>query len=235
MQVYRRKRRVRLFIRRTIVCVVLAGILYIVGLGAAASIRKINSLLQQSGQTGSSETEGVSRPVSSKKPESGGKASSGAESAESSRAADSRQQSFAAGESAPGAPTGYFRDAVLIGDSRTEGLRNYDVLDGATYYAAKGLMVNTAFTKPAIDVGGKKLTVVQALQKKKFGKVYIMFGINELGWSSSAAFISDYGKLIDAIKKSQPKAEIFVQSILPVSEKKSSSDKVYNNQKNCFL
>jgi len=235
MQVYRRKRLVRLFIRRTIVCVVLAGILYIVGLGAAASIRKINSLLQQSGQTGPSETEGVSipvsGPVSSKKPESGGKASSGMPSAESSRAAGSRQQSSAAGESAPGAPAGYFRDAVLIGDSRTEGLRNYDGLDGATYYAAKGLMVNTAFTKPAIVVGGKKLTVVQALQKKRFGKVYIMFGINELGWSSSAAFISNYGKLIDAIKQSQPKAEIFVQSILPVSEKKSSSDKIYNNQK----
>ncbi|MCY1715284.1 GDSL-type esterase/lipase family protein [Caproiciproducens galactitolivorans] len=223
MRVYRRKRRVRLFIRRTVICIVLAGILYIIGLGAAASIGKINSMLPKTEQTGSS---GGGSPPSSA-------SSIGQKPAESARSDGSSRQSSAESaetESKANAPAGYFQDAVLIGDSRTEGLRNYDGLDGATYYAAKGLMVNTAFTKPVIEVGGRRLTVVQALQKRKFGKVYIMFGVNELGWSSSETFIKAYAKLIDAVKKAQPKAEIFVQSIFPVSEKKSSSDKVYNNR-----
>lgn len=235
MRVYRRKRRVKLFIRRTVICIVLAGILYVIGLGAAASIGKINSMLPKTEQTGSS---GGGSPPSSasstgRKPaESVQSDNSGQKSTESARSDGSSRQSSAESaetESKANTSIGYFHDAVLIGDSRTEGLRNYDGLDGATYYAAKGLMVNTAFTKPVIEVGGRRLTVVQALQKRKFGKVYIMFGVNELGWSSSE-FIKDYGKLIDAVKKAQPKAEIFVQSIFPVSEKKSSSDKVYNNR-----
>ena len=236
MRVYRRKRRVKLFIRRTVICIVLAGILYVIGLGAAASIGKINSMLPKAEQTGSS---GGGSPPSSagsigqKPAESVPSNGSGQKSTESARSDGSSRQSSAESaetESKANTPAGYFQDAVLIGDSRTEGLRNYDGLDGATYYAAKGLMVNTAFTKPVIEVGGRRLTVVQALQKRKFGKVYIMFGVNELGWSSSETFIRAYAKLIDAVKKAQPKAEIFVQSIFPVSEKKSSSDKVYNNR-----
>lgn len=124
----------------------------------------------------------------------------------------------------------YFDDAVFIGDSRTEGLRNYDGLGNATYYAIKGLMVNTAFTKPAVNLNGRKITVADALKENKFGKVYIMLGVNELGWSSFQTFINDYSKLIDHIKNNQPNSKIIIQSILPVSKKKSQSDRIYNKK-----
>ena len=72
------------------------------------------------------------------------------------------------------------------------------------------------------------MTVVDALKDKQYKKVYICFGINELGWPYTNIFADEYQKTIDAIKKIQPNAEIVVQGILPVTEKKSKSDKIFN-------
>lgn len=125
----------------------------------------------------------------------------------------------------------WFKDSVFVGNSRTEGLRNYDGLNGASYYAEKGLMVDTVYTKKAVNIKGRKLTAMQAIKEGHFGKVYLMFGINELGWSSTQTFFDDYRKIIADIKKDSPKAIIYIQSIMPVSEKKSESSAVYNNTK----
>ncbi len=124
----------------------------------------------------------------------------------------------------------FFQDAVFIGDSRTEGLGNSGLMGSATFYAYKGLMVDTAFTKQVINEGGQKLTVVDALRKHKFGKVYIMLGVNELGWPSEDTFIKRYGKLVDEVKKIEPSSKIYVQSILPVSKAKSDKG-IYTNER----
>jgi len=123
----------------------------------------------------------------------------------------------------------YFHDAVFIGDSRTQGLMTCSDLSDATFYAVKGLMVNTIFTEPVVKTKNGNQTIIDALKTKKFGKVYIMLGINELGWAYNDVFIRKYGEVIDAIQKSQPTAKIVVQAIFPVTEKKSTSDKIYNN------
>ncbi len=123
----------------------------------------------------------------------------------------------------------FFYDAVFIGDSRTEGFILYNGLSYVTSLTAKGLMVDTAFTRPAINMNGEKLTVMKALSKIKFNKVYIMLGINELGWAYSDIFIKKYAEIVNYIKEINSEAQIYVQSILPVSYEKSSSDKIYNN------
>lgn len=126
----------------------------------------------------------------------------------------------------------YFNDAVFIGDSRTEGFMMYTGLKNATFYTHKGLMVNTAFTAPVINVGGKRISVMSAIEKNKnYKKVYIMLGINELGWAYSNLFIEKYGLIIDAIKKSSSDVKIIIQSLIPVTKSKSKSDKIYNNEK----
>lgn len=114
----------------------------------------------------------------------------------------------------------YFDDAVFIGDSRTEGFMIYENID-ATFYTHKGLMVDTIFTNPVITEDGEKITIMDALTKDSFNKVYIMLGINETGWQSSSLFIKKYGEIIDSIKKINPNAIIYVESILPVSEEVS--------------
>lgn len=124
----------------------------------------------------------------------------------------------------------YFKDAAFIGDSRTEGLMLYTGLD-ATFYTAKGLMVNTFFTKPVVRKGEDKVTIPEAMEDQQFGKVYIMLGINELGWSYSSVFKKTYGDLIDKVRELQPGAVIYIQSLLPVTREKSEADAIYNNPK----
>ena len=127
------------------------------------------------------------------------------------------------------APRSYFDDALFIGDSRSEGFKLYSELDNATYFVYKGLSVETVNTKAVITApDGTQQTVMNALKQKQFGKVYIMLGINELGWTNTSAFIEKYGVLIDAVKQNNPNAVVYVQSILPVSDVKAG-DPIYNN------
>lgn len=127
------------------------------------------------------------------------------------------------------APEGYFEDALFIGDSRTQGLELYGSMDEATYFAAQGLMVNTALVKAVATVDGQPMSIPDALERRSFGKVYIMLGVNELGWKSQDRFIQYYRELVETIHEKQPDAVIYAQSLLPFTREKSESDEVYNN------
>ena len=123
----------------------------------------------------------------------------------------------------------YYKDTVFIGDSRTQGLQINAGLTSPDYFAGRGLNVKNARTEKVVkNAAGKAVTVVDALKDKQYKKVYICFGINELGWPYTNIFADEYQKTIDAIKKIQPNAEVVVQGILPVTEKKSKSDKIFN-------
>lgn len=133
-------------------------------------------------------------------------------------------------ESAP-VEENYLDDAVFIGDSRTEGLLLYTGLTNTTGYTYKGLMVDTAFTKPVINQNGQMVTVMDALRSTQFSKVYIMLGINELGWAYPDLFIEKYKEIIDTIREINPNAIIYVQEILPVTQKVSETHSYITNEK----
>lgn len=131
----------------------------------------------------------------------------------------------------PAVEDSYFDDAVFIGDSRTEGLIINTGLSNATSYVYKGLMVDTVFTKPAVNQDGKKRSVMDAMKSTQFSKVYIMLGINETGWVYSQIFQSKYGDIIDGIREINPGAVIYIQGIIPVSSKVSSTHRYITNAK----
>ena len=123
----------------------------------------------------------------------------------------------------------YYKDAVFIGDSRTQGLQINAGLKSPNFFAGRGLNVKNARTEKVVkNAKGQSVTVVEALKDKKYKKVYICYGINELGWPYPNIFADEYKKTIEAIKEIQPNAEIVVCGILPVTEKKSKSDKIFN-------
>ena len=100
----------------------------------------------------------------------------------------------------------------------------------AKYYTGNGLKVDTVFTRPVVrTASGEKVTVMEALRQKSFKKIYIMLGINELGWAYSELFIKKYAEVIEEIKKNAPAAQIYLQSILPVTAERSQSDDIFNN------
>ncbi len=123
----------------------------------------------------------------------------------------------------------WFDDACFIGDSRTEAFMLYAGPENATYFSSKGLSVSKVFSDATVDIDGGKLSVNDALAKRSFGKVYIMLGINELGWSYPDVFAKRYGDLVDRVRETQPDAKIFVQSIFPVSAAKSEREQYINN------
>lgn len=141
---------------------------------------------------------------------------------------------FAGGTTAIGSgqvADSYFDDAAFIGDSRTQGLQLYTGLPNATFYATQGLMVDTFFSKKFVKAGGGKITIPDAMKNQTFKKVYIMLGVNELGWAYEKVFIQKYGEVVDKVKELQPDAKVYVQSILPVTKAKSDGDAIYNNTK----
>ena len=121
---------------------------------------------------------------------------------------------------------------AFIGDSRTQGFIMYNGLKEVQDYSYIGLMVDTAVTKKFVKTDdGNKITLLEDMKNKNIKKVYIMLGVNELGWSYPEVFKLKYGELIDSIREVKPDCKIYLQSIIPVTKSKSNSDDIYNNSK----
>lgn len=130
-------------------------------------------------------------------------------------------------ESAPVEDT-YFDDAVFLGDSRTDGLRLYGGLTHGTFLCSTGATVESVFTK-AVETPAGEMPLLDALAGMECGKVYVMLGINELGWNGTETFRNQSAELIRRLQADHPEAEIVIQSILPVSAKKDAEGRYVNN------
>ena len=124
----------------------------------------------------------------------------------------------------------YFDDAVFLGDSRTEGFRLYSGLSTGKYLYATGATVASVFNK-SVDTPLGKMPLLDALQQMDCGKIYVMLGINELGWNGTDIFRNQSAKLIERLQADHPDATIVIQSILPVSAKQDAKGSYVNNQR----
>ena len=126
----------------------------------------------------------------------------------------------------------YFSSAVFLGDSRTEGFHLYSGLREGTCLYATGATVETVFSKPVWQgPSGKKEPLLKILSHLQPERVYIMLGVNELGWVKSEAFYNQYAKVVDQVRADNPDAKIFLQSIMPVTAKKDAQKSYVNNQR----
>lgn len=123
---------------------------------------------------------------------------------------------------APAVEDSWFQDAAFLGDSRTEGLLFYTAIRPAGPFAYRGLNAQTIRTKAFVKGHGRKETALEALKEGQFSKVYLMLGINELGWWSPEQFSRQYGDLIDLVRAAQPDAQIYLQTLIPVTAAKSA-------------
>ena len=122
----------------------------------------------------------------------------------------------------------WFSDAVFIGDSRTDGLRLYSGIRGADFLAYKSLMIFHVVGNDQVDqravplngVGDKK-TVLEWLDEKQYAKVYLMFGVNELGYGNDSAFTDAFSRTVDEIRVRQPEAVLYIQSLVPIEPEKA--------------
>lgn len=122
----------------------------------------------------------------------------------------------------------YFNDALFIGDSRTVGIYEYGNLQNATFFASSGLSVYDVDSEEVSVPNVGKVTLASLLEQKDFGKIYIMLGINELGYNLDTT-INKYEDMVNFIWEQEPNAIIYLQANLYVTKSRSDSDNIYNN------
>ena len=137
-------------------------------------------------------------------------------------------------------PDQYLDGSLFIGDSRTSTLAVYSGWKTCSFWVKNGISIwEIMEAKIASTNEGENLTVRQGLTSKQYTKIYIMLGINELGTGTPRSFYEQYEKVILEMRKLQPGAKIFVQSILHVTDGKDQTGSYINNKeidrRNSFL
>ena len=124
----------------------------------------------------------------------------------------------------------YFEDALFIGDSRTVGIKEYGKIKKATFFCDTGMSIYNLYSKKLSISGVGKVSLKELLKKKKYGKIYIMLGINEIGYNMDKS-AAKFEETVNYIKKAQPDAIIFIQGNLHVSKEKSEKNPTFSNKR----
>lgn len=100
-----------------------------------------------------------------------------------------------------------FENSVIMGDSRGEGLTEYNFLSPSSVVAYKGRNV--------IEAKGDVSEVVNLSPSN----VFLTYGMNDLQlFDNSKEFINKYEILINDIKSKLPSSKIYVTSIIPTTQ-----------------
>ena len=127
--------------------------------------------------------------------------------------------------------TSYFNDAAFLGDSRTLGISDYAGLDGADFYCDSGMTIFKLLGEDGVTYQktGHKVDLNQVLQQKHYGKIYMMLGMNELGYGNTEMYLKQYREVVEQIREWQPDAIIYIMANLHVSEAKNNPETEFNN------
>lgn len=114
----------------------------------------------------------------------------------------------------------FLNKSIFIGDSITEGISAYGLVDESIVFAEKGLTVLKA---------GKE---IERIRKTNPEEIFILLGVNDLLYGiSSSQFVSDYEKLIQNVKSKMPKSKIYIEAIFPVSAKIEQQKPMMSNKR----
>ena len=116
----------------------------------------------------------------------------------------------------------WFSDALFLGDSRMTGLQSCGAIEAGLWLSQVGLNVRAARTE-TFDLEGQSLPLSQALEGKSFSKIYLCLGVNEAAWMPEDDFYAEYAGLIDDLRILLPKAQIYVQTIIPVTMSRAAA------------
>ena len=118
--------------------------------------------------------------------------------------------------------------SLLIGDSRTIGLKEYGNLTQVDYFAQEGLSIYRVLSEPENVEGVGEVMLSDLLAQRQYDMIFVTLGINELGYQMEQT-VRRYTAFINQLHAWQPQATIWIQANLHVSASKSASDEVFNN------
>ena len=134
---------------------------------------------------------------------------------------------------AVGAPVDdtFFSDAAFFGNSLVRGLMLYGGLKTAAFFGEQSAAVhNVGTTRNSTLSDGTKGTLLDALGETQYGKVYVLLGINEIGFEIEK-FIELYTAVLDEIVLREPDAELYIMSLTPITEEKSLDESVFTEER----
>jgi len=126
------------------------------------------------------------------------------------------------------ASDGALSGCLFIGDSRILGLCLADALPGADFFCSVGMSVFSATTE-VYEQDGCRYKLGQILAEREYDKVYIMLGLNEIGYDYDN-IVTMYTKLISYVQGFQPEARIIVMANTHLTTAFSSENELYNNE-----
>ena len=123
----------------------------------------------------------------------------------------------------------YFDDAVFLGDSITQSLRNYciaqrrddaDFMGNAQFLAAVSMSVRMASRdmRTLLKYRGYAVSVTEGLLKMEAGRVFVLLGVNDHAGKYPDATLGYFDTMIDAIQEQCEGIEIIIQAVTPVTE-----------------
>lgn len=132
--------------------------------------------------------------------------------------------------------TSYFANSLFIGDSVSQGWVVYDnpIKEISTFCAYKGsgpdgVVNNAQMPLPDNTRVPMQDDIAQKLAEKQPEHIYILFGANSLKTLSVENFVIYYGKMLDWLKTvCRPDAQIYIQSVTPVTAAYEASDARYS-------
>lgn len=126
----------------------------------------------------------------------------------------------------------YLNDTIFIGDSRTNGMANYNFAPRDRVYAIDGANHQTARTEKFLILSstGRKLTIAEAIGVVKPVRMIVSFGINGVAFMGEDTFMDEYSAFLDELKAASPDTILVVQSILPVSSAQEAEDPRMTNE-----
>ena len=110
-----------------------------------------------------------------------------------------------------------FANALVLGDSITEGFVEYDFLRESSVIAERGMKVT--------DVT-EKLDTIRTLNPQT---VFLSYGMNDIAVTGgdAQAFKENYKEVLDGIREILPDASIYLNSIFPVQQMKIDETPAY--------
>lgn len=108
------------------------------------------------------------------------------------------------------------------------GIAKFAGIEGADFYACTGMSVYTVWKETSSVGNWGKMLLEEVLQQKDYDRIYLMLGINELGYNMDKT-IATHAALVARIRELQPRAYLMICANMHVTQKRSSSDKIINN------
>ncbi len=123
----------------------------------------------------------------------------------------------------------YFDNTLFIGDSRTAGLRQFGYFETADFFATPGLSVYSVPQTEVTVEGYENITLEELLLEKEYDRIYVMLGMNELGYRFPQT-VERYRTFIEDLQDQEPCAQLILCANLHVTNIRSNNDKFFNNE-----